>query len=72
MKLAELEEDSKYYLNTKKLYKIWFSKDPSSFLNEENKLRLVKLCADNPQCNDPNTPNDRISFIYSYYTNSRI
>lgn len=38
-----------FWLNTRKLYKIWFSKDPAVALGIENELRLIRLRQDNPK-----------------------
>lgn len=51
------EDPNKFYINTRKLYKIWFSNDRDKFLNDENKLRFVKFRVDNPE--------SEISFVYS-------
>lgn len=47
----------KYFLDTKKLYKIWFNTNPDIFLSEENKLRLEKMRIDNPDA--------ELSLLYS-------
>ena len=46
-----------YQLNPHRHVKIWFSKDEDSFLNSENRLRLVRLRANNL--------GDTITFIYA-------
>ncbi|MCS5708485.1 hypothetical protein CC99x_006140 [Candidatus Berkiella cookevillensis] len=44
-------------IETKRHYKIWFSANPDEFLNDENKLRFIRACLDNPDI--------RFSFVYS-------
>ena len=48
---------SKYRIDTKKFYRIWFSKNRDSFLNVENQIRLAAMRYANPQTN--------ISVVYS-------
>lgn len=38
-----------YFIDTTKLYRIWFSDDPDCFMNEENKLRFIRLRVKNPK-----------------------
>ncbi|MBN9230775.1 MAG: hypothetical protein BGO90_07795 [Legionella sp. 40-6] len=45
-----------YNFNPHRHVKIWLSKDKDSFLNLENRVRLVKMRDDNPE--------DEITFIY--------
>ena len=49
-----------YYLDTTKIYKMWFSKVPADAFNNENKARLIKLVQQNPQA--------QITLIYSSET----
>ncbi|MDX1917028.1 MAG: glycosyltransferase family 88 protein [Rickettsiaceae bacterium] len=45
-----LESNSpSYFIDTTKMFKIWFSKDPEEFLNEENKNRLIIARFYNPE-----------------------
>lgn len=46
-----------YFLNTRKLYKTWFTNDPEIFLNFENQLRFIKFRKYNPEAD--------ISLVYS-------
>jgi len=48
---------SSLYLSTHKLYKIWFNKEPDTFLSEQNKLRLIEFRSNNPSA--------EISLVYS-------
>lgn len=49
-----------YYLDTTKIYKMWFSKHPSEAFNNENKVRLIKLVEQNPEV--------QVTLIYSSET----
>lgn len=51
------KEGNSLYLDTSKLYKIWFNKNPDEFLSEKNLARLIKFRSDNP-CS-------KINIIYS-------
>ncbi|MGB4191740.1 MAG: glycosyltransferase family 88 protein [Rickettsiales bacterium] len=51
------KEGDHLYLDTSKLYKIWFNKNPDEFLSEKNLARLIKFRSDNP-CS-------KINIIYS-------
>lgn len=44
-------------IRTKQHYKIWFSAKPDEFLSDENKLRFIRACLDNPDT--------LFSFVYS-------
>ena len=46
-----------YFLNTRKLYKTWFTNDPNVFLNFENQLRFIRFRKHNPEAS--------ISLLYS-------
>lgn len=56
-KQALLKRQPKYFLDTRQLYKIWFSKNPAVALGIENELRLIRFRQDNPHAT--------ISLIYS-------
>ncbi len=42
------EMEQQYHYNTKKLFRIWFNKDPDIFMYAENKLRIKQLRDNNP------------------------
>jgi len=46
-----------YELDTRKLVRIWFSKDPNKAINFENKQRIKQFRAENPKAT--------ISFVYA-------
>ncbi|MDZ5762343.1 Glycosyltransferase domain protein [Candidatus Cyrtobacter comes] len=46
-----------YQVPINKLYKIWFNSNPEKCLDEENKLRFIKMVNDNPKAT--------VSFLYS-------
>jgi len=54
---------NQYSLDTRKHYKIWFSKDPNIFLPQENQLRLIRMKLKNPDAT--------ISLVYSSNTLSK-
>ncbi len=46
-----------YFLDTSRLYRIWFSDNPDVFMNDENKLRFIQMRLQNPQA--------KLSLVYS-------
>ena len=46
-----------YFLDTTRLYRIWFSDNPDVFMNDENKLRFIQMRLQNPQA--------KLSLVYS-------
>ncbi|MBS0290003.1 MAG: hypothetical protein JSS07_08240 [Proteobacteria bacterium] len=40
---AKKDNDSSFELDTRKLYRIWYTKNPEVYLNGENKIRLIGL-----------------------------
>lgn len=53
----DAERQDLFELKFDRLVKVWFSKNPSKFLNDENQLRLVRL--------RDRAPDAEISFVYS-------
>lgn len=54
---AKRQKSAFWQIKTKQHYKMWFSMNPHEFLNDENKLRFIRCCLDNPDVS--------FSFVYS-------
>lgn len=57
LSLKKPKSENQYFLNTKKHYRIWFSKDKDVFLPQENQLRFIRMRVKNP--------NATLSLVYS-------